>query len=132
MKACVIDSWLKLHDRQDQSGLDRVCEPARQWFREQLAAGKTVEEMWAALLTMRATKEELAAERALAQEGETVSKERHTGMSWLAWLVRRVGLRCNTGSYSGRPKTHDGPNLEQIKVEDVYFALEQRVYGNMR
>lgn len=104
------------------------CEPGLRWFRNQLEEKPeiTFADLWLRLLAMRRSPEERAYEAEAKKENPQWKSDpdTHTGWAWLAWLAKNVArVPCSTGTFSGRRKIADGPNVDAIDPQSVYEAL---------
>lgn len=111
-----------------------ACDPGIKWMSGQVAADPTItpEALWNLAIKMRRTSAELAYENERKREepGWKPDSETHTGHAWCAWVAKRAGLRCATGTFSGRRKIADGPEADKLNVHDVLFALLPLVRPN--
>lgn len=111
-----------------------ACDPGIKWLSDQHAANPsaTPAELWSLAIKLRRTPAELAYENERKREepGWKPDSEIHTGYAWCAWVAKRAGLRCATGTASGRRKIADGPEADKLNVQDVLAALMPLVRAN--
>lgn len=113
------------------SGLG-ACHPGLDYFRRELSKNPDIDiaDVWNSILKLRRTPEEMEAEKAMRKEDPDWKSdpEKHTGWAWLAWVARHVAqVPCSTGTFSGRRKTFDGPNVDALDPHEVYQAICTRV-----
>ena len=107
-----------------------ACYPALMWIDQQLEENPEVtpQALWAVLVKMRRSPEELEYDKERRKEDPTwkPSPEAHTGWGWISWVTHRAHMACGNGTFSGRRKIHDGPNADAVVPEDVLRSISTR------
>ena len=105
------------------------CAQACAYVSGRFAAGVSPDDLWTELSNLRRTPEEAEAERLARRENPAwkPDPETHTGRSWMAWFCLSLGMSVGTGTYSGRPKVHPGPEVHTLQWPTVQTKLEARV-----
>lgn len=104
-----------------------ACDPALVWLDQQIneAPGVSPLDLWTKVVKMRRTPTELEYDRERRKEEPTwkPDNDTHTGWSWISWVTHRAQLSCSSGTFSGRRKTYDGPNADQVNMNDVLASI---------